>query len=292
MRRQHKLLLFALIAAAPALAALATTQGSTAAESSPCLDCHEEQATTFSGSPHGKAFLHEAALAEASCESCHRDSATHAESGDPEDILAPRETGARAANAACLSCHENQTHNAYWSGSAHEAADLSCTDCHAIHAPAVSKGGRWLTNTNELCLSCHTSSRVGLNQRSHHPLREGKMDCADCHDPHGSTTEKLVKRDSVNDLCLSCHQELRGPFLWEHGPVREDCLTCHSPHGSNHDKMLVARASQLCQSCHLQGRHQTVAGLSTSIWNSNRACLNCHSQIHGSNHPSGPLFQR
>jgi len=24
----------------------------------------------------------------------------------------------------------------------------------------------------------------------------------------------------------------------------------------------------------------------------NRSCLNCHTQIHGSNHPSGPRFHR
>jgi hypothetical protein len=56
--------------------------------------------------------------------------------------------------------------------------------------------------------------------------------------------------------------------------------------------MLQARVTQLCQSCHQQGRHQTLAGLPASIWVGNRACLNCHQNIHGSNHPSGPLFQR
>jgi predicted CXXCH cytochrome family protein len=28
--------------------------------------------------------------------------------------------------------------------------------------------------------------------------------------PHGAINERLVKRDSINDLCLSCHQEKRG----------------------------------------------------------------------------------
>jgi DmsE family decaheme c-type cytochrome len=134
--------------------------------------------------------------------------------------------------------------------------------------------------------------KKSLTQRSRHPLREGRMDCSSCHNPHGSGTDRMIRADSVNDQCFLCHREKRGPFLWEHSPVREDCLTCHAAHGSNHDKMLVARTVQLCQSCHLQGRHQTVAGLETAFWNTNRQCLNCHSQIHGSNHPSGPLFQR
>ncbi len=69
-------------------------------------------------------------------------------------------------------------------------------------------------------------------------------------------------------------------------------MTCHKPHGSNQERLLVARVNQLCQSCHIQGRHQSAAGAAESMWNSNRACLNCHPQVHGSNHPSGPLFQR
>jgi DmsE family decaheme c-type cytochrome len=131
-----------------------------------------------------------------------------------------------------------------------------------------------------------------LHQRSAHPLKDGQMDCVACHDPHGTSGEKLLRHASTNELCYSCHQNMRGPFLWEHSPAREDCLTCHRPHGSNYPQLLQARVTQLCQSCHQQGPHQTVPGAPASIWVGNRACLNCHMQIHGSNHPSGPLFQR
>lgn len=275
---------------------LATVFGITLAasgvENSSCVDCHEEQVKDFTTSAHGRAFQHNQAYAGQSCASCHLGAEAHAESGDPAEIVNPKKSTGLAASESCLSCHENQVHNAYWQGSAHEAAGLACMDCHAVHSPLRNRQGKAVKGTTDLCLSCHATTQVAMNQRSRHPLREGAMDCASCHDPHGSAGEKLVKGDSVNDSCLSCHQELRGPFLWEHSPVREDCLTCHKPHGSNHDKLLVARASQMCQSCHLQGRHQTVAGFDSSVWNSNRACLNCHSQIHGSNHPSGPLFQR
>lgn len=262
-----------------------------AAEAPACADCHADVGESFAGSAHGKAFAHDPAYGKASCLSCHAGGEKHAESGDPADVVSPKKAKI-AANAACLSCHENRKHNALWQGSGHEAAGLGCVDCHAVHSPRLLRGGAPIANTNELCLSCHATTRIAMTQRSRHPLREGKLACVSCHNPHGAATEKLVAADSVNDLCFSCHQELRGPFLWEHSPVREDCLTCHRPHGSNHDKLLVARAAQLCQSCHLQGRHQTVAGLDSSVWNSNRSCLNCHSQIHGSNHPSGPLFQR
>ena len=42
-----------------------------------------------------------------------------------------------------------------------------------------------------------------------------------------------LKAASVNEQCYTCHTEKRGPFLWEHAPVRESCLNCHTPHGSN-----------------------------------------------------------
>ena len=65
----------------------------------------------------------------------------------------------------------------------------------------------------------------------------------------------MISADWVNEKCLECHTEKRGPFLWEHAPVRENCLNCHDPHGSNHDKMLVAKQPYLCQRCHLNTRH-------------------------------------
>ena len=262
-----------------------------------CGACHEDVAAAFATSTHGQAFRHAEDYAGASCESCHGPGVRHLESGDGADIVNPLKLEGEAADASCLSCHGSRHQHAYWQGGEHQAAGVACVDCHGVHAATPPRRGAKLLSARDLgstpiCLSCHSEQRKGLAQRSAHPLRLGKMECASCHDPHGTGGEHLLRADSVNDLCLSCHQEKRGPFLWEHSPVREDCRTCHAPHGSNHESLLVARVNQLCQSCHLQGRHQTVAGLPNEIWNSNRACLNCHSQVHGSNHPSGPLFQR
>jgi DmsE family decaheme c-type cytochrome len=283
--------------AAPPAASAATFVGADT-----CIACHGEVAEHLAETPHGKAAF--GRLSAQGCETCHGPGSAHAESGDPAEIRNPIRLRGTAADAACLSCHDNRGSQANWHGGIHEVAGLNCVDCHSVHqaapprraarlleAPSLA-GSRGATRTTEICLSCHTAHRKGLAQRSSHPLREGRMDCASCHDPHGTPGEHLTRADSVNDLCLSCHQEKRGPFLWEHSPVREDCLTCHTPHGSNQPQLLAVRINQLCQSCHLQGRHQTVAGLPAAMWNTNRNCLNCHPQIHGSNHPSGVLFQR
>jgi len=258
-----------------------------------CATCHEETARAFLGTSHGRTFIHDKARA-GNCTSCHTGAAAHAESGGEAKVLNPRHGSAEDANGACLTCHDQNRAQAHWRGSPHEAAGVRCASCHSVHgdARAAPSGLNRIGAASARCLACHTSHKAQLNQRSHHPVAEGQLECASCHDPHGSSGEKLIRAASVNDMCYSCHQEKRGPFLWEHSPVREDCLTCHKAHGSNQPSLLVSRTTQLCQSCHQQGRHQTLAGLPASVWNTNKQCVNCHSQIHGTNHPSGPLFQR
>jgi len=129
-------------------------------------------------------------------------------------------------------------------------------------------------------------------------VREGKMDCTTCHNPHGSTNVRMLKvGNTINETCASCHAEKRGPFLWDHAAGRENCASCHDPHGSNNDRMLVAKDPMLCQRCHVASRHPATIYDGTQIAAaSNRAvgrsCVNCHSQIHGSNHPAGDRFLR
>jgi len=130
------------------------------------------------------------------------------------------------------------------------------------------------------------------------------MKCTQCHDQHGGFGPKMVKADSFNELCYNCHADKRGPFMWEHPPVEENCLTCHTPHGSNHSKLLNSKPPLLCESCHDSTGHQgtiftqfeTFRGTAASGKNRlfARACLNCHSNIHGSMGPSvrGRVFVR
>jgi len=123
------------------------------------------------------------------------------------------------------------------------------------------------------------------------PLREGKMTCSNCHNPHGSATEAMLKENSINDTCYKCHAEKRGPFLFEHAPVRENCLSCHDPHGSNTENMLKVSRPRLCAECHGMG-HGSLANGPRTVETFGRSCQNCHTAIHGSNSPSGALLQR
>jgi predicted CXXCH cytochrome family protein len=85
--------------------------------------------------------------------------------------------------------------------------------------------------------------------------------------------------------------------MWQHPPVDENCSNCHTPHGSNINKLLIQRPPSLCNNCHDASSHpgtpytsfETFQGSATSRKDRMfaQACMNCHSQIHGSNGPAG-----
>ena len=260
-----------------------------------CATCHEALVKQYGTTRHGKADQF-GTVGYESCASCHGDVAAHLESGDPTKISNPDKLSPAESSAKCLACHTNDHNRSFWLGNTHELSNVGCLSCHNIHHGKSPEKLLVKSSINETCLSCHTDQRKALTQRSTHlfrdELRRATMQCSDCHNPHGSQTEKMLRADSVNDTCYQCHTEKRGPMLWEHPPVGENCLNCHSSHGSNNVNLLSLRTPQLCQSCHIQGKHQTVSGFANSPWVLNRACLNCHSQIHGSNHPSGLKLQR
>jgi DmsE family decaheme c-type cytochrome len=264
-----------------------------------CVTCHGEVADHLAGTPHGKAAF--AKLSTNGCETCHGPGSAHAD--DPDNVaLHPRidRLSAQAQSAICQNCH-NGGQQFFWEGSKHDTRGLSCQDCHSVHSPKAEKAQLKAATELEQCFSCHKDTRAETWKTSHHPIREGKIGCADCHNPHGAAAPKMVRQASINEQCYTCHAEKRGPFLWEHAPVRENCLTCHSPHGSNHLKLQKTSVPYVCQQCHSNTRHpgtlydafraptlENPATGSNRLFN--RACLDCHSAIHGSNHPSSPYL--
>lgn len=196
-------------------------------------------------------------------------------------------TSVKDRNDACLQCHQGGR-RMHWAGSTHANRDVACTNCHQIHTAHDRVRDRF-TQT-ELCFTCHKEQRAQINRPSHHPIADGKMACADCHNVHGDNPKQLVK-SSVNETCFTCHMEKRGPFLHNHQPVQEDCSICHQPHGTTIANLLKSRPPFLCQECHSHTSHPSqLAGLPTARTASSsllgtvaRGCLNCHTNIHGSN---------
>ena len=213
----------------------------------------------------------------------------------------------------CLKCHTGSP-SAAWHSSSHNRAGVGCTDCHNPHPSSKLHTIADINHTNirrparmpmavmepDACYKCHAKIMAMAGMPSHHPIKEGKMVCSDCHDPHGQALDNL-KEPTVNMVCYRCHMEKQGPFVWEHPPVTENCTICHNPHGTVANNLLHQPTTFLCLRCHTGHRvapnfgPHTGAGLvdvGTSV-KSQRAfysdCTQCHSQIHGSDKPTPHL---
>lgn len=267
-----------------------------------CMKCHMSQAETFSKTLMGQIFLknprsdHE----KLGCEACHGPGSAHVAAGGAEDTGGPGLVTFDAdsprpieeRNKVCLGCHENGQRT-LWSGSQHETRGLACTSCHQIMDKASPRNQLLRATEIETCTQCHKDRKAQLWRSSHMPLREGKLQCTSCHNPHGTANQKLLKEATVNETCYTCHAEKRGPFLFEHEPVRDNCMNCHEPHGSIHERLLTVSRPRLCQQCHSEEDHPSEPHSPNALFAFRGGCANCHGgSIHGSNSPSGAQLHR
>jgi DmsE family decaheme c-type cytochrome len=194
----------------------------------------------------------------------------------------------------CLTCHDDDS-RLHWDVGAHAEADLACNACHALHVkrdPVLLKASE-----SDICLDCHVEVKAAMKFPSRHPIDEDKTTCGTCHAPHGSSSDSMLRGFTLNDTCIGCHKDKRGPLLFEHEPVTEDCSLCHKPHGSVLPSLLTARPPFLCQECHQVASHPSRIPDGTAVRSLDfntlaKGCVNCHSQVHGSNHPSGARLTR
>src|SRR4029079_5024927 len=83
---------------------------------------------------------------------------------------------------------------------------VGCPPCHSVHAPASEKAQLKSVDQLTLCGTCHKVQVQKTQRTEHMPVREGKMQCTSCHNPHGSTNVKLLKVGNyVNEACFACH---------------------------------------------------------------------------------------
>ncbi len=282
-----------------------------------CIRCHDEDSEfpVFSifKTKHAQPADKRTPFGHLQCETCHGPGANHAKKVRPGEKQAPifafgptsklapdkrNPVPPEEQNKVCLGCHRGDARIG-WNVSAHASGNLACVSCHKIHAaqdPVLTTATQ-----PDVCFKCHRKQRADFNKPSVHPVRFGQMACSDCHNAHGANTTALLVKPTVNQTCYTCHAEKRGPFLWEHAPVTEDCTLCHTPHGSVYPALLKKSPPLLCQQCHSPSGHPSVARTADALPGGTSApsrfllagsCTNCHSQVHGSNHPSGVRLMR
>lgn len=294
----------------PADAAIAGQTEYTKRGADTCLKCHDEDneypIMPIFNTKHAQMADKRTPFAGRQCEACHGPGRAHAKKVRPGKKQGPilnfgknSKAPPELQNKACLTCHQDSVRTG-WHGSVHEQYEVACADCHQVHKtkdPVLVKAEQ-----SSVCFNCHSKERSEFHRASVHPVRFGELSCSECHEPHDSLAPGLLVRSTLNETCYTCHAEKRGPFLWEHAPVIEDCALCHEPHGSNHPALLKKRPPLLCQQCHSQAGHPSLAYSGTGLpggpdtfsrqFMLGKGCVNCHSRIHGSNHPSGVKLMR
>ena len=271
-----------------------------------CLGCHNsERMLVIFRTAHGQQADPDAPMASFQCEACHGPGGAHSDrraTGPTHPLIVgfgPKSSSTmEAQNEVCTSCHDRDV-GLSWHGSVHQRNEAGCVSCHSVHVERDPVSLQ--TAQADVCFDCHRAERADSLKPSAHPIRFNAMVCTDCHDPHASVADGLLVKNSTNELCVSCHAEYRGPVLFDHAPVSEDCTLCHEPHGSIHPALLTRRPPLLCQSCHSERGHPSLsftdrslpgAGGSPSAMVLGRSCMNCHTEVHGSNHPSGFSLMR
>lgn len=261
-----------------------------------CQACHEDIHKAFQKNPHlavetdkkrgwdGKA-----------CESCHGPGSKHAESTEAADIVNPAKQAPAEADRNCLKCHLNQPTHAGRLRGGHGKNQVSCAGCHAVHKGSEALVARKADAVNRQCAACHTAEWAEFQRPHKHPLPQGAMSCVDCHNPHGSFLPRSIRTVSANEPgCFKCHGDKRGPFTFEHAPVRlEGCNACHQPHGSANPHMLARQEVRfVCLECHANIANPATAqtgilgGVPPAFHDLRSArfrnCTLCHIKVHGS----------
>ena len=222
--------------------------------------------------------------------------------------MAPEVPGATfVGNRSCAECHTNISR--VFPASPHAtihfhdspAGPASCESCHgpgSLHVASGGGRGKFIVNPGkrpEACFECHRTVEAEFHLPQHHPVLEQKMNCVQCHDPHGRDIFKragALALSRPNESCGECHREQTRPFVFEHPSLREGCAVCHNVHGSVNAKMLTQRDSNLCLRCHAQVQGPGVARGQFYIGNVDHTSFlrmgtcwssGCHTAIHGSN---------
>lgn len=239
-----------------------------------CLDCHDPHA-----SAEGVSLLK--ANVPGLCLECHDSSG---------QLFQKQHGGFAMETARCTSCHD--PHGSSQKGLLYDQLHVPfgkkmCKRCHentTAEEPFKTKADGY-----KLCLGCHSNmvNSSLAKDKVHWPLLDG-VGCLNCHTPHASSQEALLKRP-VTEVCAQCHTDTvqrMETVEHKHSPVTEGmCTSCHDPHAANQTLLLNQESViKVCAECHDWQEHSThpIGSDYTDPRNQNLSvnCLSCH-RSHG-----------
>lgn len=274
----------------------AISQWSQAQETTPpdvddetCLTCHDTMGETLAKSPHRLSSMSaDSTHVTIACASCHTGGAAHIEDPNKDNIGHPGRQSAQEVTRLCESCHQGHRELDNIGFDPHLESGVTCVQCHSVHSFEPAR----VDQATKFCGKCHQALTSQFGRTSTHPVNEGQVTCLSCHDFTGKKQPALGA--GAQETCINCHTAQAGPFPWPHEaassyyPGGEGCVACHSPHGSANDRLLTRTGDGLCTQCHgVPALHRTQhGGIGTQF-----ACMECHEDVHGSDHNQALLEQ-
>lgn len=132
-----------------------------------CIQCHKDSKQTLLGSHGEKA--HQELGREVNCVDCHRSIGPDHREGAPlvnkfasaqsqpgSDKIWLEPEAILKANAQCMDCHQPSKLQEYsWTHDVH-AKNLTCSNCHDVHASQAKVLGLERKERIKLCVDCHS----------------------------------------------------------------------------------------------------------------------------------------
>jgi DmsE family decaheme c-type cytochrome len=261
------------VATVLALASMAAAQEPVTMET--CAICHEDVAPVFAAGTHGRAMARvDSAILDGSCVGCHSPAAEHVDDPTTDNIKRFPDAG------ACLACHPGQQGLTDISTASHVRSGVACLDCHGSGHDELNTDHMLQSAPHKLCAECHLSESGSFQMPYAHRDGTRPFECTNCHSVHGDNRQGRLAMIGSGGVCLDCHTEKTGPFVYPHPPQQlNGCINCYVPHGSPNPKLLTRhRVAALCIEC-----HSNVPAFHDISRPRYQSCQNCHAAVHGSN---------